>query len=110
MKKQQNKSTRAWALHVALPVGLLSISAVLLAASFKATPSTRELRAPIVPVAAADKDLMIAAGASGRSVSSADASFTFGNTGSLNTARYEHTATLLSNGKVLVAGGFSDSG
>src|SRR6266513_4945075 len=30
-------------------------------------------------------------------------------TGSLNTARYEHTATLLSNGMVLVAGGFDNS-
>src|SRR5205809_6791704 len=39
MKKQQNNSTRAWALHVALSVALLSISAVLLASSFNAAPT-----------------------------------------------------------------------
>ena len=35
---------------------------------------------------------------------------TFKLTGSLNTARYAHTATLLSNGEVLVAGGENASG
>src|SRR6266478_7309593 len=38
MKKQQNNSTNAWALQVALSIALLSISAVLLASSFNSTP------------------------------------------------------------------------
>ena len=38
------------------------------------------------------------------------ASGTWTATGSLNTARYYHTATLLPNGKVLVAGGSDGSG
>src|SRR5437773_2543511 len=106
MKKQQNNSTRGWALHVALSIALLSISAVLLASSFKATPATRGLSAPINPVAAGDKELVITEPASSQSLSPAYAPFTFGNTGSLDTGRYWHTATLLPNGKVLVAGGY----
>src|SRR5262249_62197709 len=38
MKKQQNNSTKAWALQAALSVGLLSISAVLLPSSFTSSP------------------------------------------------------------------------
>ena len=35
---------------------------------------------------------------------------TFTPTGSLNTARYNHTAMLLNNGMVLIAGGFGSKG
>src|SRR5437879_2154906 len=41
--------------------------------------------------------------------SNADTPFTYNATGSLNTARDFHTATLLPNGKVLVAGGVDSS-
>ena len=109
MKKQQNNSTRAWALHVALSIALLSISAVLVASSFNATPATSRSRASIKPVAAGGKDLAIAGPASSQSFSPANAPFTFTNTGSLGTARSNHTATLLPSGKVLVAGGVDSS-
>ncbi len=110
MKTQKNNSTGAWALQIALSVALLSISAVLLASSFKATPATRGSSATIQPVAAGDKELMMAGPASAQTLSPADAPFTFSNTGSLATARELHTATLLPNGKVLVVGGRGSSG
>jgi hypothetical protein len=77
MKKQQNNFTGASTLQVALLVALLSISAVL------------------------------AGPASAQSLFPTGAPFTFDNTGSLTTARYGHTATLLPSGKVLVAAGVS---
>src|SRR5437899_167067 len=110
MKKQQNNSAHASALLVALSVALLSISAVLLASSFKAAPASSGLSASITPVAAGGNQLAIAGPASSQSLFPADAPFTFDNTGSLSTARYGHTATLLPNGKVLVAGGGGSSG
>src|SRR5438094_312658 len=39
MKKQQNNSTRAWALHVALSVAVISAFAIFLASSFNAAIS-----------------------------------------------------------------------
>ena len=110
MKKQQNNSTRAWALQIALSVALLSISAVLLASSFKAGPAASGLSAPIKPIAAGGNGLVIAGPASPQGLFPADAPFTFSNTGSLTTARFYHTATLLPNGKVLVVGGRGTSG
>src|SRR5262249_10298285 len=41
--------------------------------------------------------------------SSALASGNWSNTGSMNVARYEHTATILANGQVLVSGGANDT-
>src|SRR5260370_3360697 len=98
MKKQQNNSPRAWALQIALSVALLSISAPLLASSFKATSAASGLSAPIEAVAAGDNDLVIAGLASARSLSPADAPFTFSNTDHLNTLRSApHTQLLPSD-------------
>src|SRR6266550_2999128 len=110
MKTQKNNSTGAWALQIALSVALLSISGVLVASSFKVAPATNGLSASIQRVVAGDKELMITGPASAQSLFPADAPFTFGNTGSLNIARESHTATLLPNGKVLVAGGRTGAG
>jgi len=106
MKKRRNNSTRALALQITLSAALISISAILLASTFTAAPAASELSAPIAPALEGDKNPAIA-GPVSRPVHSAVDAFTFDNTGSLNAARYLHTATLLPNGKVLVAGGIN---
>src|ERR1043166_8622006 len=43
MKKRQKHSTGAWALQITLTAALISISAILLASSFKASPQASGL-------------------------------------------------------------------
>ena len=104
MKRQKDNLAGAWALQIALSVTLLSISAVLVASSFEATPATSGLSATIQPVVTGDKDLTIAGPASARTLSPADALFTFVNKGSLNTARTDHTAPTSGDNRATIAG------
>ena len=102
MKKQADPSIKAHLLRSAFI--LLSLVAVCVIPFALGQRSATKQSAVAVPL------LLGSAPASALSFSPADAPFTFDNTGSLAAARYGHTATLLSNGKVLVAGGGGTSG
>ena len=72
------------------------------------TPPATRIPPPTLPGA-----VLFAGGYNGGALSSAErynpATGAFAATGSLNTARYYHTATLLPNGLVLIAGGYNGS-
>ena len=99
MKKQTEPNIKAHLLRGAFYLLLLVAVCVIPFALGQRT--TTKQSAAAVP--------LLLGSASMSTLSSGDAPFTFNNTGSLNTARYLSTTTLLPNGKVLVAGGAADS-
>jgi hypothetical protein len=98
MKKQPNSSVKAHLLRGAFYLLLLMAVCVI--------PFALGQRATTKQSAFADPFLFGLASVAALPNSDEPASGTWTPTGSLNTARYYHTATLLPNGKVLVSGGW----
>src|SRR5947207_14970505 len=101
MKKQINRNIKAHLLRGAFYLILLvAVCVIPFALGQRATTKQSAVAAPLLlgsgPVATL-------------STGDEPASGTWTVTGSLNTARYLHTATLLPNGMVLVAGGFDSN-
>src|SRR5437762_211556 len=102
MKKQINPNTKAHLLRGPFYLILLLAVGVI--------PFALGQRATTKQSAVADPILLGSAPGATSSNSDEPAGGTWTFTGSLNTARGSHTATLLPNGKVLVAGGINSSG
>src|SRR6202030_328882 len=100
MKKQINPSIKAQLLRGAFY--LLPLVAVCLIPFALGQRTTTKQSAVAVPLLLGSTPVS--------SLAPEATPFTFDNTGSLTTARARHTATLLPNGKVLLAGGFDSSG
>src|SRR5436190_9209343 len=101
MKKQINPNTKAHLVRGAFYLLLLMAIGVI--------PFALGQRATTKQSAVADPLLLGSTPVATLSNSDEPASGTWSETGSLNTERYSHTATLLPNGMVLVAGGLDNN-